>query len=61
MPYQTLCFCNFEMLVKAEEERPEEIWFADRRLESSKNETTVKGKYTQEAFKKDANGDFVCP
>ena len=54
-------FCDYEMLVKAEEKREKDIYLPNRRLESSKNDKTEKGKYKQEAFTKDAEGDYVCP
>jgi hypothetical protein len=54
-------FCDYEMLVKAEEKREEDIYLPDRRLESSKNDKTENGKYKQEAFTKDSEGNYVCP
>jgi transposase len=54
-------FCDYEMLVKAEEERPEDIYLPDRRFETSKEGKTKSGKYQQEAFAKDTEGNYVCP
>jgi transposase len=51
-------FCDYEMLVKAEEERPEDIYLPDRRFESSKEGKTKSGKFQQEAFAKDEGKTF---
>jgi transposase len=54
-------FCDYETLVKVEEERDEDVYLPDRRFESSKNDKTASGKYQQEAFTKDAEGNYMCP
>jgi transposase len=51
-------FCDYEMLVKAEEERPEDIYLPDRRFESSKEGKTKSGKFQHEAFAKDEGKTF---
>jgi transposase len=54
-------FCDYEMLEKAEEERAEDIYLPDRRLESSKEGKPGSWKFQQEAFTKDSEGNYVCP
>lgn len=54
-------FCDFDILQNVEEERNEDFYLPDRRYASEKKKTTKKGKFNQTCFKKNENGEYVCP
>jgi transposase len=53
-------FCDYETL-EAMEEREEDFFVPDRRYETSKKDASGKDKFTQEDFKKDNEGNYICP
>jgi len=53
-------FCSYETLVNTEE-RAEEFYVPDKRLEESKKDAEEKKKYGLENFHRDEEGNYSCP
>lgn len=53
-------FCDYETL-ELMEERGEDFFVPDRRFETSKKDISEKKMFTQEDFKKDNVGNYICP
>ena len=54
-------FCNYEILEEVANERPEDFYVPDKRFESSKKPEGQNGKFNQSSFKKNEEGEYICP
>ena len=54
-------FCDYEILEETANNRAENFHVPDKRFESSKNEEGLNGKFNQSSFKKNEEGEYICP
>jgi len=54
-------FCDYEILEKVANERPENFFVPDKRFESSKQPEGQNGKFNQSSFEKNEEGEYICP
>jgi len=54
-------FCDYAALQTAEEEREEEYFLPDARLQSERAGEAAEGRYARERFRKTKSGKLICP
>jgi len=54
-------FCDYAALQKAEEEREEEYFLPDARMQSERAGEAEEGRYGRERFRKTKSGKVICP